>query len=169
MTFCPTWERQSCTKEYDKYLLNTMLTRYEDHSPTYGWCVAPGGLMSRKNPSANNKPFFHKYLYMYKQDLALNNLQRLVCHKTQSINQSDKQKYLLNSSSWAFFCSVLVIERLRKSQQLSLISLVPSPDLTVGTLFMLHIFCKNSSTEPIPLKVFWPVALPRRKSSICSP
>ena len=30
----------------------------------------------------------HIYLiYMYKQDLALNNLPRLVCHKTQPINQ----------------------------------------------------------------------------------
>ena len=25
----------------------------------------------------------HKYIYVYKQDLALNNLQGLICHKTQ--------------------------------------------------------------------------------------
>ena len=29
-----------------------------------------------------------KYMYMYKQDLALNNLQGLICHKTQLTNFS---------------------------------------------------------------------------------
>ena len=29
------------------------------------------------------------YLYLYKQDLALNNLQRLICHKTQAMKERE--------------------------------------------------------------------------------
>ena len=38
----------------------------------------------------------HIYLmYMHKQDLALNNLQRLICHKTQPTNQPIYRIYIV--------------------------------------------------------------------------
>ena len=43
-------------------------------------------------------------IYMYKQDLAINNLQGLICHKTQPNLFSDYSKHMYkftNASAWA--------------------------------------------------------------------
>ena len=51
------------------------------------------------------RQFYRSTLYMYKEDLALNNLQRLICHKTQP-NQiiyliyMFKEDLALNNLQW---------------------------------------------------------------------
>ena len=78
MTFCP-WERQSCTKKYDnlklvnlvqtdEILLTENFTYLSIRFEIFGWIC----------------------MYIYRQNLGLNDLQGLRCHKTQTTNQQSE-------------------------------------------------------------------------------
>ena len=47
--------------------------------------------------------------YMYKQDLALNNLQKLICHKTQPTNQPTNQQIASFYSSSLIFIDIYLL------------------------------------------------------------
>ena len=60
-----------------------------------------------QNPTKPNPIYL---IYMYKEDLALNNLQRLICHKTKPIHLSNKHEsnFRLMRFSKYMFCNILV-------------------------------------------------------------
>ena len=93
MTFCPFWERQSCTKKYDELKLVNLMKKNEIlfienfiylsiRLETFGW--------------------IYIYIYIIDLNLALDNLQGLICNKTQPTNQPifKSKLFMTNYGTW---------------------------------------------------------------------